>query len=105
MGLGILEDNHLGHVPGTAPLADAASDVENSRISDMRHSTGRDRDIILVPQPSDSPRDPLNWPLWKRDCIFLLLTSATAMVDAWAYMLTPAYGLLSEEFKVVCPIY
>lgn len=26
----------------------------------LRHGKGRYRDVILVPQPSDSPNDPLN---------------------------------------------
>lgn len=33
-----------------------------------------DGDIILVPQPSDDPNDPLNWPLWKRDLITFILS-------------------------------
>lgn len=30
--------------------------------------------IILVPQPSDDPNDPLNWPLWQRDLICFILS-------------------------------
>ena len=30
----------------------------------LKYGTGRYSDIILIPQPSDSPNDPLNWPLW-----------------------------------------
>lgn len=30
--------------------------------------------IILVPQPSDDPNDPLNWPLWRRDLIAFILS-------------------------------
>lgn len=30
--------------------------------------------IILVPQPSDDPNDPLNWPLWQRDMITGILS-------------------------------
>lgn len=30
--------------------------------------------IILVPQPSDDPNDPLNWPLWRRDLITFILS-------------------------------
>jgi hypothetical protein len=26
----------------------------------LKHGTGRFKDVILVPQPSDSPNDPLN---------------------------------------------
>lgn len=37
--------------------------------------------IILVPQPSDDPNDPLNWPLWRRDVItFILSLVATIAV-------------------------
>lgn len=33
------------------------SDLPRER---LKHGTGRFRDIVLVPQPSDSPNDPLN---------------------------------------------
>ncbi|KAI4135247.1 MAG: hypothetical protein L6R39_007851, partial [Caloplaca ligustica] len=35
--------------------------------------------IILVPQPSDDPNDPLNWPLWKRDMILGILSLASVI--------------------------
>lgn len=41
--------------------------------------------IILVPQPSDDPNDPLNWPLWKRDLILLILS----LVSVFATCLGP----------------
>lgn len=41
--------------------------------------------IILVPQPSDDPNDPLNWPLWKRDLITFILS----MVAIFATCLGP----------------
>jgi hypothetical protein len=112
MGLWILEDSHLDHVPGTAPLADIGSNTEygmeilfvcSDIVSFLKHSTGRDKDIILVPQPSDSPRDPLNWPLWRRDLTFLIFCSNSAVVGCWSFMLTPGYGVLAEEFNIVFP--
>lgn len=30
----------------------------------LKHGKGRYKDVILVPQPSESPNDPLNWPQW-----------------------------------------
>lgn len=99
MGLGILEDNNLEHVPGTAPLSDRNGDEEYT--SQMKHGSGKDKDIILVPQPSDSPRDPLNWPLWKRDLIFFILCSCSAIANAWSFMLAPGYGLLAQDFGIV----
>ena len=56
MGLGVLEDKHLDHVPGTVLLDDEAAHVED--ITGMlKHGTGRDAHIVLSPQPSDDPND------------------------------------------------
>jgi hypothetical protein len=59
MGLGILDDKYLEHVPGTANVLDGdrtrevASGVGGALKYDK---TGK---ILLVPQPSDDGDDPL----------------------------------------------
>jgi MFS family permease len=68
----------------------------------LKHGVGRDKNIVLVPQPTDSPRDPLNWPLWKRDLIFAIFATNSAVLYAWAEMLAPAYAELATEFNIVC---
>lgn len=53
MGLGVLDDNHLEHVPGTAPLIDVVGDQGPTRRLDtalLKHAKGRDSDVLLVPQ-------------------------------------------------------
>ncbi|CAK7205186.1 hypothetical protein SEUCBS139899_007951 [Sporothrix eucalyptigena] len=76
MGLGVLEDSVMEHVPGTTRYFD---DPERPQIAHDGHA-GLKCDnsgpvpIILVPQPSDDPNDPLNWPLWKRDLICAVLS-------------------------------
>src|SRR5271169_845862 len=77
--------------------------IYSNLVSDLKHSTGKDKDIILVPQPSESPRDPLNWPLWKKDLVFLIFCSNSSVIVAWSIMLTPGYGLLAEYFNIVHP--
>lgn len=68
MALGILEDHKLEHVPGTAPLSELGREVyvdSGVDSSILKHDpTGQ---IVLVPQPSDSPNDPYNWPRWKKE--------------------------------------
>jgi hypothetical protein len=97
MGLGVLEDSHLEHVPGTALLTDVLEGQQRHRgvldTSGMRHDKGRDSDVLLVPQPSKSPNDPLNWPLWKKDLMLFIICIDTAVVGAWVWW-SPSHALL-----------
>jgi len=90
MGLGVLDDRHLEHVPGTALLTDVVDADAHHHHGDLdttvlRHAQkkGKDTDILLVPQPSRSPNDPLNWPLWKKDLMLFIICIDTAVVGAW----------------------
>ena len=74
MGLGILEDRHLQNVPGTSlfnddPNAIAMKAFEGLDISKLKHGQGKYAHIVLVPQPSDDPNDPLNWPQWRKNMV------------------------------------
>jgi hypothetical protein len=62
MGLGILDDNHLEHVPGTAFVYADDDDRKRSIAQDVARQTlkyDKTGKILLVPQPSDDPNDPL----------------------------------------------
>jgi len=61
---------------------------------------GRDADVVLVPQPSDSPNDPLNWPGWRKDLMLFLICIDTAVVGAWGPMISPGYVLMAAEFHM-----
>lgn len=76
MGLGILEDGAMDHVPGTTRYFDDPEHVQYARSNAglARALKTTDDGIILVPQPSDDPNDPLNWPLWHRDLICFILS-------------------------------
>ncbi|KAL1885610.1 hypothetical protein Plec18167_001105 [Paecilomyces lecythidis] len=96
MGLGVLEDDHLEHVPGTALL----TDVLDNETTVLRHDKGRNSDVVLVPQPSKSPNDPLNWPLWKKDLMLFLICIDTAVVGAWGPMISPGYAEMAKQFNM-----
>ncbi|TID27357.1 putative mfs transporter protein [Venturia nashicola] len=75
MGLGVLEDRKLQQVPGTSVVVDDdARRAETNTSLNPNLKYDRTGSIILVPQPSDDPNDPLNWPLWRRDLILFLLS-------------------------------
>ncbi|KAL6709624.1 hypothetical protein ACN47E_001052 [Coniothyrium glycines] len=89
MGLGILDDHTLQHVPGTALVLegeqrlDFVQDV--ARIEGLKYDvTGK---ILLVPQPSDDPNDPLNWSLRKRDSIIFLLSFLSVIASTLSPLL------------------
>lgn len=68
MPLGVLDDQKLDHVPGTSTLNELGhvglDDAEGVDSSFLKHDpTGT---FVLIPQPSDSPNDPYNWPRWRK---------------------------------------
>ncbi|KAJ3512271.1 hypothetical protein NLJ89_g3612 [Agrocybe chaxingu] len=115
MGLGVLEDKCLDKVPGTALLSELGI-IVIGEAANLKRGTGRHSHVILVPQPSDDPNDPLNWPRWKKEACFWTLyahqSSSRSTLDvnssvfmasldgALSPMVGPGYVLLAEQFGV-----
>ncbi|PSN67779.1 MFS general substrate transporter [Corynespora cassiicola Philippines] len=58
-------------------------------------------DIILIPQPSDDPNDPLRWPTWKRESTFAFLFFNCIIFAACpGPMIAPATLALSLTLRV-----
>ncbi|GAB1318697.1 hypothetical protein MFIFM68171_08907 [Madurella fahalii] len=94
--LGILEDRAMDHVPGTTRYFD---DFERPQFATdgtrgLKCDTSGPVPIILVPQPSDDPNDPLNWPLWKRDLITFILSMTAIFATALGPILAANTGTL-----------
>ncbi|KAG5949686.1 hypothetical protein E4U60_002224 [Claviceps pazoutovae] len=99
MGFGILEPRGHEPVPGTTKYFDdpnrpqeAAGEVH------LKCDTSGGVPIILVPQPSDDPNDPLNWPLWKRDLITFILCLAAILATALGAILASNTLVLSAWY-------
>ncbi|KAF1929683.1 MFS general substrate transporter [Didymella exigua CBS 183.55] len=102
MGLGILDDKHLEHVPGTAFVYDNDDDRKRSIAQDVARQTlkyDKTGKILLVPQPSDDPNDPLNWPLWKRDVIIAILSLLSVIAATLSPLLAANTVSLAIHFK------
>ncbi|KAF1966206.1 MFS general substrate transporter [Bimuria novae-zelandiae CBS 107.79] len=97
--LGVLEDKHLQHVPATVVLAEE----ENHRMeatAGLKHGTGKDADIILIPQPSSDPNDPLNWSYWKKLIIMFIISYGSILYAAvFSPLLSPALVNIAMEFQ------
>ncbi|KAL1970200.1 hypothetical protein VTN77DRAFT_5360 [Rasamsonia byssochlamydoides] len=105
MPLGILEDTKLEHVPGTAPLNELGQEDLNVNVNAsgvdrglLKHDpTGR---FVLVPQPSDSPNDPYNWPRWKKEMFTVAFAWGCGCVGAIGPLLGAAFVQLAQLFNV-----
>nr|VWO95044.1 Cercosporin MFS transporter CTB4 (Cercosporin toxin biosynthesis cluster protein 4) [Ganoderma boninense] len=123
MAFGILEDNTLDNIPGTSLLSAKVTQASTEGAGDLKRGTGKHSHIVLIPQPSDDPRDPLNWPRWKKETCFWMLRvhstllmplspphspSLAAICSVFASTLEGAlyplasagYGVLAKEFNV-----
>ncbi|KAK4946042.1 hypothetical protein LTR10_014844 [Elasticomyces elasticus] len=98
---GILQEKSFEHTPGTAILHDdATAGVAAQAATGLKHGTGRYGHIVLVPQPTDDPDDPLNWPLWRKDlCLFSVALGSLCFTAVLVPMLSPATYALSIELN------
>ncbi|EUC43241.1 hypothetical protein COCMIDRAFT_101296 [Bipolaris oryzae ATCC 44560] len=102
MPLGILQDYKLEKVPGTAPLSELGRlDLETTSgidVSLLKHdATGT---VVLIPQPSDSPNDPYNWPRWQKEMFTVVIAYGCGCVGAVGPLLTSAFVPLAKQFDV-----
>ncbi|TFK80890.1 MFS general substrate transporter [Polyporus arcularius HHB13444] len=104
MPFGILEDHSLEKVPGTGLLSDQGMvhghEVKIDAAKDLKRGTGKYSHVVLIPQPSDDLRDPLNWPSWKKEACFWTLVFAASLDGALSPMVGPGYVLLAKQFNV-----
>ncbi|KAL2017411.1 hypothetical protein VTK56DRAFT_2213 [Thermocarpiscus australiensis] len=107
MPFGILDCKKMEVVPGTAFMSDQDdlppeyADVPRER---LKHGTGRYKDVILVPQPSDSPNDPLNWPQWKKELILFICGLSAAVVGAYGPMLSPGFVEIASNLDITVEV-
>lgn len=99
MGFGILEPK-TEVVEGTVYLFDNTTDTSTTAqaeaASHIKHSA--DGKIVLQPQPSDHPDDPLGWPLVQRDFCFFLLLVGGVCSGVHGPILGPVQISLGERF-------
>ena len=93
MGFGVLEgippqcqyltrDRVLEHVPGTVLLNEKGADLSTIGTSGLKHGVGADSHIVLAPQPSEDPNDPLNWSKFRKELNFLVLSLGCILYSA-----------------------
>lgn len=83
---------------------DVPDELQGADTQRLKHGTGRFSHVLLVPQPSDSPNDPLNWPTWRKDVILFIVGMSAAVVGAYGPMLGPGFVPIAAELGITVEI-
>lgn len=57
-------------------------------------------EVILVPQPSNSPSDPLNWHRLRKEMIFVTIVFGSILAGVIGPVLVPGFTIVAGEFGV-----
>ncbi|KAH7141035.1 major facilitator superfamily domain-containing protein [Dactylonectria macrodidyma] len=87
MGFGVLDIQSGRTAPGTVLLEDL-------------HQGQGSADIILVPEPSTSPQDPLNFSRLRKELYFLALLVGACAAGVMGPVLVPGFGVIVAVFNV-----
>ncbi|KAH7013063.1 major facilitator superfamily domain-containing protein [Ilyonectria destructans] len=96
MAWGVLDDPLLASPPGTVNLT---NDTNSDGLAGQ-HAVKKRGNIVLQPQPSDSPNDPLNWSQGWKIAHILVVVFGSGVTNGVATMITPGLIPLSERFGV-----
>lgn len=98
--LGILEDSKLRRVPGTVLLNEDEAHSHNLT-GGLKHGKGADRNLILVPQPSEDSNDPLNWPQsQKLLCVIIISYGALINCAVLGGLLSTGFTVIAKELEL-----
>lgn len=82
------------YIPGTESVV-----ADEERLGGLSNIKRRG-DLILIPQPSDSPNDPLNWGYWRKVWQFFLLMCVTGLTAATANDAGAGQNGMHEELGI-----
>ena len=91
----------LDKTEGTTKLIDGTSlSICLLTIASHQAKNKNNTDILLIPQPSDDPNDPLNWPQWKKGTAFITIQLFT-FLSIWVLAgIGAALILIITDFQV-----
>ncbi|KAL9109781.1 MAG: hypothetical protein Q9227_005650 [Pyrenula ochraceoflavens] len=91
-----MEKQDLKYDEATTPVA-LTSENKLDNDSSEQIPSGKP---LLNPQPSDDPKDPLNWPLSLKVGVLIQVCLLAGLGTLNTAIINPAYGPLSKEFGI-----
>ncbi|PQE32044.1 hypothetical protein CJF32_00001639 [Rutstroemia sp. NJR-2017a WRK4] len=99
VGWGVLQDPKYPNVPGTVNLNENAAASSKSESWEYVEPKKRG-EIVLNPQPSESPNDPLNWSTVTKLAILLILSLTAGVTVSLGPMITTGSEDVADFFGV-----
>ncbi|KFA48685.1 hypothetical protein S40293_08510 [Stachybotrys chartarum IBT 40293] len=66
----------------------------------LKFGTGKHAQVELIPQPSDSPDDPLNWPQWRKELNFVTLLLLAGLIAGMKTAFMSTNAMMAAQFRV-----
>ncbi|KAI9933190.1 hypothetical protein ASPWEDRAFT_42949 [Aspergillus wentii DTO 134E9] len=86
------------YIPGTTSILAVSEDASNNESGRPIKKTSKG--VVLLPQPSDSPNDPLNWSSARKTWHFILVSFITALTAAISNDAGAAQDSLNEVYGI-----
>lgn len=82
------------------PPSDSPNEVESLATSSSKPLKLDKYGLPLIPQPSDSPSDPLNWPFLQKLYIALLISILGFIAQVGGALFNPALVIMAKDLGV-----
>lgn len=89
--------DHPDFIPGTSNIY-SSTNLENGII--YKNELKKEGDVILIPQPSDSPNDPLNWSKTRKYAHFLVMAIITGLTAGTSNCASSSQDSLNEYYGI-----
>ncbi|KAK0391320.1 hypothetical protein NLU13_0821 [Sarocladium strictum] len=76
------------------------STMNSMRKRHIKFGTGKHAKVELIPQPSDDPDDPLNWPRWRKDLNVVSLLMVVGLIGGMKTAFVTTNGVMTADFRV-----
>ncbi|KAF7881080.1 uncharacterized protein EAF02_006971 [Botrytis sinoallii] len=102
VGWGVLQDPRYPNIPGTVNLGENTAGADgSSKEANWDYVEPKKRgEIVLNPQPSESPNDPLNWTTATKMAILLILALTAGVTVSLGPMITTGSEDIATAFNV-----
>lgn len=70
------------------------------RTKNIKFGRGKNSKVELIPQPSDDPDDPLNWPRWRKDLNVVSLLMMVGLIGGMKTAFVTTNGAMTADFRV-----